>query len=117
MLQVDNTGVHVTHCCLIHGCKYGIMTKDPCPVKLGEVKQEYRCEYCEDEWVSWGRPECGARGCRKPGYWRWYGRAEGTNLAMVSVVVTFYLCDGHDEWHRFDPQWKLSARPMEKRLK
>jgi len=34
-----------THCCILHGCKYG--HKD-CPVCLGVVKQEYLCEYCGD---------------------------------------------------------------------
>lgn len=43
-------GVHATHCCKWHGCKYG----DPdCPVSNGEVEQEYLCEDCytilEDE--------------------------------------------------------------------
>ena len=32
-----------THCCIIHGCKYG--HKD-CPVCLGVVEQEYLCESC-----------------------------------------------------------------------
>jgi hypothetical protein len=32
-----------THCCIIHGCKYG---HDDCPVVLGFVKQEYLCESC-----------------------------------------------------------------------
>lgn len=42
--KVDKIGVHKTHCCIIHGCKYG----DPnCPVVNGSVKQEYICEYCE----------------------------------------------------------------------
>ena len=39
-------GVHVTHCCKWHGCKYG----DPdCPVFNGEVEQEYLCEYCYED--------------------------------------------------------------------
>ena len=37
-------GVHATHCCKWHGCKYG----DPdCPVVSGEVEQEYLCEDCD----------------------------------------------------------------------
>lgn len=36
-------GVHVSHCCVLHGCKYG--DKD-CPVVTGEVEQEYLCESC-----------------------------------------------------------------------
>lgn len=35
-----------THCCILHGCKYGY---DDCPVVLGEVKQQYLCEDCSDE--------------------------------------------------------------------
>lgn len=37
-------GVHQTHCCSIHGCKYG---DDDCPVYLKEIKQAYPCESCE----------------------------------------------------------------------
>ena len=116
MIQVDKTGVHVTHCCLKHGCKYGSMTKDPCPVSSGELKQEYRCEYCDDEWNDWGSPACGASGCNNPGYWRWQGKAAGAYLAMVVVSVTFYLCDAHDEWHRTEKRHYFNAKPMEKRI-
>ena len=38
-------GVHKTHCCIQHGCKYG---DDDCPVVLGIIKQEYVCEDCTD---------------------------------------------------------------------
>lgn len=39
-------GVHITHCCKWHGCKYG----DPdCPVVVGIVKQEYLCERCNED--------------------------------------------------------------------
>jgi hypothetical protein len=37
-------GVHIAHCCRIHGCKYG----DPdCPVELDLVEQDYPCESCD----------------------------------------------------------------------
>jgi len=36
-------GVHRTHCCVKHGCKYN--DKD-CPVVSGEIKQDYLCESC-----------------------------------------------------------------------
>lgn len=36
-----------THCCDIHGCKYGY---DDCPVVLKQVKQEYPCEDCSFEY-------------------------------------------------------------------
>ena len=45
-MDKNRYGVHETHCCADHGCKYG--DKD-CPVALGEIKQAYECEYCGDE--------------------------------------------------------------------
>lgn len=36
-------GVHETHCCVKHGCKYG--DKD-CPVVLEQIVQAYRCQDC-----------------------------------------------------------------------
>lgn len=42
----DFVGVHVTHCCLHHGCKYG--EDETCPVVLGAHKQEYPCEECSN---------------------------------------------------------------------
>jgi hypothetical protein len=47
MVEPDRIGVHQTHCCIIHGCKYG--NKD-CPVVLGEIDQTYLCEDCS--WSS-----------------------------------------------------------------
>lgn len=38
-----NIGVHQTHCCMKHGCKYG---DDDCPVVLKRTKQEYPCSNC-----------------------------------------------------------------------
>ena len=36
-------GVHETHCCINHSCKYGDID---CPVVLGIIKQKYLCESC-----------------------------------------------------------------------
>ena len=41
-----SVGVHKSHCCKWHGCKYGY--KD-CPVVNGEEKQLYLCEECYDD--------------------------------------------------------------------
>lgn len=38
----EKWGVHETHCCETHGCKYG---NPECPVELGLTKQEYPCEH------------------------------------------------------------------------
>lgn len=39
-------GVHQTHCCVKHGCKYGNRN---CPVELGIIAQDYPCEDCDNE--------------------------------------------------------------------
>lgn len=44
--RIVNVGVHETHCCVYHGCKYG---DDDCPVVSGELKQAYPCEECREE--------------------------------------------------------------------
>ena len=41
--MVDNTRVHITHCCVTHGCKYG---DEDCPVANKKVAQSYSCEEC-----------------------------------------------------------------------
>jgi hypothetical protein len=46
MSTSSDTGVHATHCCVIHGCKYG---DTDCPVTLGTVSQVYHCEFCPFE--------------------------------------------------------------------
>jgi len=38
-------GVHVTHCCVKHGCKYG---EPDCPVVNEAALQRYPCEQCVD---------------------------------------------------------------------
>jgi hypothetical protein len=44
-MSVDNFGVHASHCCVSHGCKYG----DPnCPVEKG-LSLGVVCEICADE--------------------------------------------------------------------
>jgi hypothetical protein len=43
---MEENGVHIAHCCLRHGCKYGDLD---CRVALNTDKQEHPCEYCADE--------------------------------------------------------------------
>ena len=38
-------GVHRTHCCIVHGCKYG---DGDCPVVNADVEQIYLCEDCQN---------------------------------------------------------------------
>ena len=47
--EARQRGVHATHCCILHGCKYG---SPDCPVVLNRVGQEYPCEQCPEEPVS-----------------------------------------------------------------
>ena len=44
-----NIGVHTSHCCARHGCKY---SNDECPVVLGTHQQEYLCEWCGEEAIQ-----------------------------------------------------------------
>lgn len=37
----EKWGVHRTHCCKKHGCKY---SNEYCPVVLSHIKQDYKCE-------------------------------------------------------------------------
>ena len=46
--EVDIIGIHRTHCCALHGCKYG---NSDCPVKYLSVVQEGPCEECAD-WMT-----------------------------------------------------------------
>jgi hypothetical protein len=52
-------GTHRTHCCVVHGCKYG---DNQCPVVVRKVEQAYPCEDC--------------------------GHAGINNLAAVHAVIT-----------------------------
>ncbi len=40
---MTSSGVHRTHCCILHGCKYG---DNDCPVYTGIIKQDHPCEDC-----------------------------------------------------------------------
>lgn len=40
-----NVGVHIEHCCSIHGCKYG--DGKQCSVESGSAQQAHPCEACE----------------------------------------------------------------------
>lgn len=44
-VRPDNWGVHRTHCCVYHGCKYG---DEDCPVATKKITQWYPCESCAE---------------------------------------------------------------------
>lgn len=49
VIKPDRIGVHINHCCILHGCKYG---DEDCPVENGEYEQEFLCEYCDDSGIK-----------------------------------------------------------------
>ena len=56
-MKADRIGVHRTHCCILHGCKYG---DSDCPVVNAQVKQDYTCEDCDyyvidNDFSEWNR--------------------------------------------------------------
>lgn len=48
-MEKSEWGVHLTHCCALHGCKYG---DHDCPVTNALASQVYMCEECESEVVK-----------------------------------------------------------------
>ena len=54
--QIRRLGVHRSHCCAQHGCKYG--EDNSCPVILGEVIQDHPCESCDDEQIEFAELAC-----------------------------------------------------------
>jgi len=48
-MDISKYGVHRTHCCVLHGCKY---SDDDCPVVSGEIKQDYTCESCDMDGIK-----------------------------------------------------------------
>ena len=48
-MEPNEYRVHQTHCCKLHGCKYG----DPnCPVANGNIKQDYVCHTCYEDGIE-----------------------------------------------------------------
>lgn len=45
----NRDGVHASHCCAIHGCKYG---QEDCPVVNKRIEQEYLCEECSYDGIK-----------------------------------------------------------------
>ena len=53
-MEIDKIGVHTSHCCKMHYCKYG---KDDCPVMLGTHQQLGSCEMCPPWTLKWPTKE------------------------------------------------------------
>jgi len=50
-VEEDKVRVHQTHCCVLHGCKYG-HDDDGCPVVACQIDQEYVCEDCDSDGID-----------------------------------------------------------------
>lgn len=111
-METDKIGVHGAHCCLRHGCSYG---NNDCPVAWGTIGQKYRCELCDMDWESQGKPNCSAFDCKHPGYWKWQARINGATVALVGIEIFYFFCDGHDRWHR-ETKRGIFGRPVEGRV-
>lgn len=49
MIEKDKWGVHESHCCVLHGCKF---SNDDCPVEARQTTQDTICEDCEDDGIK-----------------------------------------------------------------
>jgi hypothetical protein len=75
----DQNGVHVDHCCKIHGCKY----RDPyCAVVTGHKRQQFLCEQCPPWSATWPT---------KAGTFWFFGRVTSDEAAEPKLrFVTVY---------------------------
>jgi len=48
-MAVERPGTHRTHCCVIHGCKYG---HPECPVENKKLEQDFICEQCDADGIN-----------------------------------------------------------------
>lgn len=86
-MDADRYGVHDSHCCIDHGCKY---SDDDCPVALGLRKQDGPCEHC---------------GLETEGY---YGTPEKTRNEQQEYLDA--LWENKKQPKLLDPQEKVVAR-------
>lgn len=88
-----NVGTHVTHCCIVHGCKYAWVTTlkgEVCPVASGEHIQEYECEQCE-----WAKEEYEEAKRRVAEYDNnWFHPPYRTQIAWNNMTQRFTPYDG-----------------------
>ena len=60
-------GVHVAHCCQVHGCKYGGEEDDHlCPVVAGKIKREENAGWCQEPGLVDDPKVCRLPGERMP---------------------------------------------------
>jgi len=96
----ENHACCVSHCCVIHGCKYSL---DDCPVVTEKEPQDGGCYECyedqhrEDEYgpvpeyddAPYGCPHCGSSRVVFSGH---YDIPKGTAPTMDSPYVRYVLC-------------------------
>lgn len=78
-------GVHESHCCVAHGCKYG----DPdCPVVNKQTKQQYLCEECDFEGIKTvEEAELKVDGFAKLNPNKMYAKIQGIGIEKDKIVI------------------------------
>ena len=97
--EVDHDGVHTSHCCAKHGCKY---CDEACPVETGRLQQEHPCEDCPTHtWTVTPSTPALLRGKYAAGLIR-----DGQLVALVeSPELAEYIaqaCEARDVHDKFD---------------
>jgi hypothetical protein len=82
-----NTGVHRTHCCIVHGCKYN---NTECPVASGDLVQDYPCEWCSMAKTSYEE----AKQIVAEGSSNWFTPKDRTQIAWNKDQHKFVPYDG-----------------------
>jgi len=70
---------HATHCCIIHGCKYG---ESDCPVAAGIEPQKHPCRTCGEMYEEYKEASIGPF-CPDP-------RCRRTNVVFLDKAVIYY---------------------------
>lgn len=101
---------HQTHCCWLHGCKYG---DDDCPVVTGELKQECACEDCGDDGWDGTPPEELKQINELVGKWmeRWFNDEEEAVAREVYATrdpeAIFWFVGKLGACNRLGSVWKM----------
>lgn len=100
MAKVDKEkyGVHQSHCCVRHGCGYGA---EDCPVVSGEIKQDYICEWCDEDGVKSVDELIKLK--------EFFDNPKGSMMEVLETVKELYLCSS-DPWTDEQANRKLAAK-------
>jgi hypothetical protein len=106
----SHDGVHATHCCWLHGCKY---CDSDCPVKTGEIKQAYACEDCQEDGWSETPPQELKEIEKLVDKWmeRWFNDEEEAVAKEIydqrNPTAVFWFVGKLGACHRLGSVWKM----------